>query len=73
MCSRPASNYQNKLCFVSKKVNIAYEVMITFKGSLSAIVYVFCYLENQFYVFQTAPIVVYILRSVIRSSKPGCH
>ena len=43
----------------------AYEVIISCKGPFSAILYVFCYIENQFYVFQTAPFVVYILRSVL--------
>ena len=28
-------------------------------GPLSAALYVYCYLKNQFYVFQTAPVVVY--------------
>ena len=33
-------------------VYIAYEVRISCKGSLSAALHVYCYLENQFYVFQ---------------------
>ena len=40
-------------------VYIAYEVRIGCKDQLSATLYVYCYLENQFYVFQTAPVVVY--------------
>ena len=38
---------------------IAYDVRISCKGPLSAALYVYCCLENQFYVFQTAPVVVY--------------
>ena len=38
---------------------MAYEVRISCKGPLSAALYVYCYLINQFYVFQTAPVVVY--------------
>ena len=30
------------------------------KGPLSAALYVYCYLENQFDVFQTVPVVVYL-------------
>ena len=49
MCSRPASKYQKKYCFVSKEACIiAYEVRISCKGPLSFALYVFCYLESQF-------------------------
>ena len=49
MCWRPASKYQKKICFVSKKVcTIAYEVRISCKLPISVTLYVFCYLENQF-------------------------
>ena len=52
MCSRPASKHQNKFCFVSKQACIiAYEVRISCKGPLRAALYVYCYLENPFYVF----------------------
>ena len=40
-------------------VYIAYEVRIKCKCPLSDASYVYCVLENQFYVFQTAPVVVY--------------
>ena len=60
MCSRQASKHQKNFCFVSKHiVYIAYQVRISCKGPLGAALYVYCYLENQFYVFQTAPVVVY--------------
>ena len=53
---------------------IAYEVMISCKGPFSTISYVFFYyLENQFYVFQTLPVVVYILGSVLAMSQHWCH
>ena len=42
--------------------------MISCKGPFSAILYVLCYLKNQFYVFQIAPLVVYILRSILHLS-----
>ena len=35
-------------------VYFAYEVRISCKGPLSAALYVYCYLENHFFVFQTA-------------------
>ena len=38
---------------------MAYKVRISCKGPLSAALYVYCYLINQIYVFQTAPVVVY--------------
>ena len=38
---------------------MAYEVRISCKGPPSAALYVYCYLISQFYVFQTAPVVVY--------------
>ena len=41
-------------------------------GPLSAALCVYCYLENQFYVFQTAPVVVYILTSVLSMSQYLC-
>ena len=60
MCSRSVSKHQRKFCLVSNRfVYIAYQVRISCKGSLSAALYVYCYLENQLYVFQTAPVVVY--------------
>ena len=75
MCSRPASKQQKKFCFVSKHaVYIAYEVRISCKGPLRAALYVDCYLENQFYVFQTAPVVVYrLMTSVFSTSQHWCY
>ena len=54
--------YKKKFCVLY----IAYEVGISCKGPFSAVLYGFFNLENQLYVhvFQTAPVVVYILRSV---------
>ena len=72
MCSRPVSKYQKKFCFVCTHacIYIAYEVRISCKGPLSAALYVFSYLKNQFYVFQTAPMVVNRLTSVLSTSSP---
>ena len=68
MCSRPASKNQKKYCFVNKQACIAYEVRISCKGPLRAALYVYCYLVNQFYVFQTAPVVVYRLMTSVSST-----
>ena len=57
MCSTPK---EILLCEqTGLQVYIAYEVRISCKGPLRAALYVYCYLENNFYVFQTAPVVVY--------------
>ena len=40
---------------------MAYEVRISCKEPFSVALYVYSYFENQFNVFQTAPMVVYIL------------
>ena len=58
MCSRPASKHQKKFRFV-RLVYTACEVGISCMGPLSADLYVYCYLENQFYVYLTVPMVVY--------------
>ena len=49
---------RNSFLKANRLVYIAYEVRISCKGSLRTDLYVYCYLENQFYVFQTAPVVV---------------
>ena len=55
MCSRSVSKHQKKFCFVSKPVCMyCIQVRISCKVPLSAAFYVYCYLDNQFYVFQTA-------------------
>ena len=75
MCSRPASKHQKKYCFVSEQACIYwYEVRISCKGPLRAALYVYCYLENQSYVFQTAPVVVYrLMMSVFSTSQHRCY
>ena len=55
---------RNSILFVSK---------LSCKGSLRAVLYVFCYLENQFYVVQTAPKFVYTLRSLLSTSQHRFH
>ena len=47
---------------------MAYEVRVSCKGPLRATLYVYCYLENQFYVFQTASVVVYSLMTSVFST-----
>ena len=42
-----------------------YEARISCKGTLRAASYVYCFLENQIYVFQTAPVVVYRLMTSV--------
>ena len=62
------------LCTLTYFVYIAYEVRIKYKGPLRAALYVDCYLENQFYVFQTAPVVVYrLMTSVFSTSHHRCY
>ena len=44
------------------------------KGPLRVALFVYCYLENQFYVFQTAPVVVYrLMTSVFSRSQDRCY
>ena len=72
MCSRSVSKHQKNFCLVSKQfVYIAYEVRISFKGPLSAALYVYCYLETNFMFFKQQPMVVYILTSVLSMSQYG--
>ena len=49
---------RNSVLYANRHVYIAYEVRISCKGPLRAALYINCYLEKQFYVFQTAPVVV---------------
>ena len=54
--TRPSSRGQNQntkrnsVLLANRLVYIAYEVRISCEGSLRATLYVYCYLENQFYV-----------------------
>ena len=75
MCLRPASKQQKKSVLKADRlVYIAYEVRISCKRPLRATLYVYCYLENQFYVFQTAPVVVYrLMTSVSSMSQHRCY
>ena len=50
------------------------KLRISCKRPLRAALYVYCYLENQFYVFQTAPVVVYrLMTSVSSASQHRCY
>ena len=47
---------------------------ISCKGPLSAALYVYCDLENYFFLFfKQHPVIVYILMSVLSTSQHGCH
>ena len=79
MCLRPASKHlqntsRNSVLQANRLEYVAYEVMISCKGPLRATLYVYCYFENQFYVFQTAPVVVYrLMKSVFSTSQHRCY
>ena len=68
MCSRSVSKHQKKFCFVSKPVCM---YCIRSEGSLSAALYVYCYLEINFMFFKQQPVVVYILTSVLSTRALG--
>ena len=46
---------------------------ISCKGHLAPFLYVFSYLENQFYAFSNSIVLVYVLRSVLRMPQHRCH
>ena len=54
------NNKRNSVLYAKRLVYIAYEVRVSCKGPLRASLYVYSDLENQFYFFQTAPVVVKI-------------
>ena len=64
---------RNSVLQANRLEYIAFEVRISCKGPLRAALYIFCYLKSKFYVFQTAPMVVYRLRSVLSTSQHGCY
>ena len=45
------NNKRNSVLYANRLVYIAYEVRLSCKGPLRAALYVYCYLESQFYVF----------------------
>ena len=53
-------------------LHILRKVRISCKGPLSTALYVYCYIENQFHVFQTAPMFFYILTSLLSTSQHRC-
>ena len=72
--SMPASKYQKKLYFVSKQACIiAYEVRISCKGQLNFALHVFVTSKSSFMYFKTPSLIVYLLTSVLCTSKHQCH
>ena len=68
MCSRPALKNQKKFCFVG-----THEVKISCRGPLGYTLYVFCYLENEYAIFQTALMDVDMLTSILSTLQHQCH
>ena len=64
------NNKENLFC---KQTGVAYEVRVSCKGPPRASVYVYSYLKNQFYVLQTAPVVVNRLMSLLSTSHHRCY